>query len=85
MSAACDLLTHQQSRVDPSGAAAVGAILIAIRDVERSVTTLAQWSNSRWDIVEPRSIPSDKRGDAEAAATTLSTLVAKRLVDLEHS
>jgi hypothetical protein len=82
MNRARHLLTEQQANTTPTNAAALGEILTAMRDVKRSVTTLAQWANDRLTVVEVSSIPWDKKNDAAQAAATLSTLVARRLVTL---
>lgn len=82
MSSARDLLTEQQTRVAPTETQAITEILTAMRDVAQTVNTLAQWANSRLDVIDRASIPWDKKNDATQAAATLSTLVARRLLAL---
>ncbi len=76
MSSARDILTHHTDRVSAAEQGTITEILAALHDVEQTVKDLASWSNSRLDVELPR----DKQRDAEQAAQTLSTLVARRLV-----
>jgi hypothetical protein len=75
-----DLLVAQQPRVPADDAARITEIITAVGEVERSVTTLAQWANDRLDPIDRRSVPWDKQHDAEQAAGTLSRLVSQRLL-----
>lgn len=79
MNRARHLLTEQQADSTAADAAALGEILNAMREVSYTVNRLAIWANDRLSTIDTRSIPQDMKHDAEAAAKTLSTLVARRL------
>jgi Predicted transcriptional regulator containing an HTH domain and an uncharacterized domain shared with the mammalian protein Schlafen len=78
MSSVRDLLTQQRARVTASESAVIAEILAAMHEVEQTVSTLASWANSRLDT----DLPPDKKLAAEQAATTMSTLVTRRLLTL---
>lgn len=82
MSSARDFLTELQTRVPPTDATMIAELLTAMRDVERSVTTLGMWASDRVQTIEPSNIPWDKKNDAAQAGAHLSKLIARRLLSL---
>jgi hypothetical protein len=68
-------LLQQQREVTPTERMPLTEILVAMRDVEQTVNTLASWTHERL-LTE---LPRDKQQDAAQAAERLSTLVAQRL------
>jgi len=80
MNRARHLLSEHQARTTTSDAAALAEILEAMREVSYTVKRLDSWASDRLNTIDTASIPWDMRHDAEAAAKTLSTLVARRLI-----